>query len=172
MPGALQGPAVTSQPVNCDHMAPHVEPAAESVTSWNFVRETHRTAQLIIIAETAACAIMATTTVSRGNVRHTTLNASSTSVSRTLIGGNVVYLARHAYLPDNIIVWLHTYNVRVHVPMQIPIRVTTDVTPTGILGGISLVTVATLRQPSLLALRGESTMPHNCNRYLSEYLHT
>ena len=90
---APREPAVISLFVSCDRTAQRAEPAAESVTSLSSVRETHRTARLILTKEMAAYAIMTVTTVSRGHVRHTTHNVNTTSVSRCHIlydpGGNI-----------------------------------------------------------------------------------
>ena len=79
---APREPAVISLSVSCDRTAQHAEPAVESVTSLSSVRETHRTARLILTKEMAAYAIMTVTTVSRGHVRCTTHNVNTTSVSR------------------------------------------------------------------------------------------
>ena len=79
---APREPAVISLSVSCNRTAQHAEPAVESVTSLSSVRETHRTARLILTKEMAAYAIMTVTTVSRGHVRCTTHNVNTTSVSR------------------------------------------------------------------------------------------
>ena len=157
-------PAVISLSVSCDRTAQRAVPAVESVTSLSSVRETHRTARLILTKEMAAYAIMTVTTVSRGHVRRTTHNVITTSVSSChiilfpVIPEEMFADKTCSLEPSNYVTGLHVTQwsgcLYCTYVLQIPVKVTIAVT-LKMLWGKDMVTAATIRLTSFLVPTGE-----------------